>query len=73
MAREPNKNESARVYIRPSAANAGYLEELARLGVHGTTPAEVAKTLVGYEIERLIREGILDKGGPRRRKRNNVR
>ena len=72
MARERNKNESARLYIRPSAAVVSYLEELARLGVHGTTPSEVAKTLVGNEIERLMRDGVLDRQG-RRRPRRNVR
>jgi hypothetical protein len=72
MAREPNKNKSDRLYIRPSAAIVAYLKELANLGVHGTTPSEVAKTLVGYEIERLMREDILDKRGPRA-KRGNVR
>lgn len=70
MPREPNENESARLYIRPSANMRAYLEELARLGVHGTTASEVAKTLVGYEIERLMREDILDKRGPRRKRRN---
>jgi hypothetical protein len=38
---------------------AAYLAELAKVGIHGKTPAEVAKALVGNEIERLIREGII--------------
>jgi hypothetical protein len=38
---------------------AAYLEALAKVGIHGKTPAEVAKALVGNEIERLIREGII--------------
>jgi hypothetical protein len=59
MARKPNKHQTAPISIRPSAEVAAYLAELAKVGIHGKTPAEVAKALVGNEIERLIREGII--------------
>jgi len=59
MARRPNKNNSATILIRPSAEVAFYLDELASIGIHGKTRAEVAKTMVGTEVERLIREGIV--------------
>ena len=59
MPRKPNENKAGRVFISPSAEVVRYLEELAKIGIHGKTAAEVAKTLIGYEIERLVREGIL--------------
>lgn len=37
-----------------------YLLQLASIGIHGATAPEVAKTLIGREVERLIREGLLD-------------
>jgi hypothetical protein len=57
--RNPNDIEGARIYISTSAEVKGYLQDLAEIGIHGKTKSEVAKTLVGYEIERLIREGVL--------------
>lgn len=59
MARGANDNGTARIDIRPSEEVAAYLDQLAAIGIHGKTRSEVARTLVGYEIERLIREGIL--------------
>ena len=59
MARAPNENDSSRLYVRTSAEVAAYLGQLAEIGIHGTTRSEVAKTLIGYEIERLLREGVL--------------
>jgi hypothetical protein len=59
MARPPNESESIRVEFRCSREVAGYLDTLARHGVHGKNRSEVAKTLVGWEIERLIREAFL--------------
>jgi hypothetical protein len=59
MPRKPNKNKTVPITIRSSEELAAYLEALARVGIHGKTPAEVAKTLVGNEIERLIRDNIL--------------
>ena len=48
-----------KITIRPSSEIDRYLGELARIGIHGKTKAEVAKTLVAHEVERLIKEGIL--------------
>jgi phage replication-related protein YjqB (UPF0714/DUF867 family) len=59
MPRKPNKHETTEILIRPSTEIASYLDNLAAIGIHGKTRAEVAKTLVGSGIERLIREGIL--------------
>lgn len=59
MPRKPNVNRTTRISVSPSAEVVTYLEELARIGIHGKTPAEVAKTLIGYEIERLVREGVV--------------
>ena len=57
--RDPNENGTARVDIRPSEEIAAYLDQLVAIGIHGKTRSEVARILVGYEIERLLREGIL--------------
>ncbi len=59
MPRRPNKHKTVLVTIRSSEEVAAYLDALARVGIHGKTQSEVAKTLVGNEIERLIREGII--------------
>lgn len=63
MSRKPNAHRTSRVVVSPSAEVVTYLEELARIGIHGKTTAEVAKTLIGYEIERLIREGVIKMRG----------
>ena len=52
-------NDGVRIYIRPSPEVVGYLEELARIGVHGKTKSEVARTFVANEVERMIREGFV--------------
>jgi hypothetical protein len=59
MSRQPNRNDTSRIYIRVSSQVAAYLESLGILGIHGSTPSEVAKHLVENEIERLIKEGFL--------------
>lgn len=51
--------QTKRLGVRFSSRVATYLDELARLGIHGTTAPEVAKKLVENEVERLIREGFL--------------
>jgi len=56
--RLPNRNTTARIYVRPSKQVEGYLQDLAGIGIHGSTPSEVAKKLIENEIERLIREGF---------------
>lgn len=68
MARTPNANESSRLYLRPSSEVEAYLEELARIGIHGKTKSEVAKTLVGNSVVELINAGFLDKRRAGRRK-----
>ena len=59
MARVPNGTGTAKISISTSTEVAAYLDDLAAVGIHGKTRSEVAKTLVGYEIERLVRERIL--------------
>ena len=48
-----------KVVIRPSSEIEAYLQDLADLGIHGKTKAEVAKALVQNEIERLVRERFI--------------
>lgn len=52
--------KSVRINLTVSAQVERYLSRLAALGIHGTTPTEVAGTLVSREIERLIKEGFLE-------------
>lgn len=52
-------DDPKRIYITPSAEIMAYLDELAEIGIHGKTRSEVAKTFVGTEVERMIREGII--------------
>ena len=54
-----NSPKTGSIHVRPSADVIRYLDDLAHIGIHGKTPSEVAKTLIGNEIERLIREGML--------------
>jgi hypothetical protein len=55
----PEERGTTRMGVRFSNRIASYLDELAQLGVHGTTGPEVARKLVENEIERLIRDGFL--------------
>ncbi|MGH2359353.1 MAG: hypothetical protein ACRDGM_02270 [bacterium] len=59
MPRKPNESKTTDIHVTASYEVASYLKELAKIGVHGKTPSEVAKFLIGTEIERLLREGIL--------------
>jgi hypothetical protein len=56
---EPSGNGRTRFTVRVSEKLADYIEAVAKLGVHGSTPAEVARKLIENEIERLIREGLI--------------
>ena len=71
MPREPNKTKPKRIQVSASDTLVKYLEKLARIGIHGSTPSEVAKHFVQNEIERMIREGILPapRGSGRRTRR----
>lgn len=52
--------KSVRINLTVSQQVDRYLQQLARLGVHGSKPTEVASALLSREIERLIREGFLE-------------
>lgn len=45
--------------VRISERLADYMEAAVKLGVHGSTNAEVARKFIENEIERLIREGMI--------------
>jgi hypothetical protein len=66
MPRRPNKTQTADIHVTASKEVEAYLEELAGIGIHGKTPSEVAKFLIGYGIERLIREGIIKLRRPKK-------
>ena len=68
MPRKANKNKTADIHISTSKEVEFYLEGLAKVGIHGKTASEVAKFLIGTEIERLIRDGILKLRKPASRK-----
>ena len=38
----------------------GYLDDIAETGIYGKNRPEVAKSLISREVERLIREGIIN-------------
>ena len=59
MENRSGERNGARVHVRMSVEVVKYLDQLAAIGIHGKTRAEVAKTLIGNEVERLVREGIL--------------
>jgi hypothetical protein len=52
-------DNAARLYVRTSAEIESFLDQLVVVGIHGKTRAEVAKTLISAQIERLVREGFL--------------
>jgi hypothetical protein len=52
-------SKESRIYIRPSTEVEAYLQDLVTVGIHGKTKSEVAKTLISNQIERLIKDGIL--------------
>ena len=69
MARSPNANNTDRIQIRVSSQIATYLDDLVALGIHGSTPSEIAKHFVENEVERLIKDGILGIRKPMKREK----
>lgn len=59
MPRLAYTSDSVRVELRLSPETGAYLDDLIGVGIHGSNRSEVAKVLVGREIERLISVGIL--------------
>ena len=59
VSEEPAGNGRTRFTVRISERLADYVEAVAKLGVHGSTSAEVARKFIENEIERLIREGLI--------------
>lgn len=57
--RARNESETTRITISTSAEVATYLDQLTQLGIHGKTRSEVAKTLIGNSLERLMKDGLL--------------
>ena len=53
------KRNGKSIHIRASAEIVAYLEELAEIGIHGKTPSEVAKSLIGQGVERLIENRVI--------------
>lgn len=52
-------DKGTRVNIRATKEVVEYLDDLARIGIHGKTRTEVAKILISNAVERLIKEGFL--------------
>lgn len=59
MARQKNANESRRVEFRISAPSYARLEFLSKTGLYGGTVGEVAKSLVGRELDDLTRVQLI--------------
>ncbi len=51
--------DSKQIKVSVSKEIENYLEELARIGVQGKTAAEVARTFINNEVERLILQGFI--------------
>ena len=60
MPRRPYDADSVRVELRVTPETAAYLDDLVAVGIHGSNRSEVAKVLVGREVERLLGERILN-------------
>ncbi len=45
--------------MRISERLADYIDAAVKLGVHGSSSAEVARKFIENEVERLIREGLI--------------
>ena len=56
---EPSGNGRTRFTVRISDRLAGYIDAAVKLGVHGSSSAEVARKFIENEVERLIREGLI--------------
>ena len=61
MGREKNPNPTRRIHISITDKLAGLLEQLAELGIHGSTISEVAKYLVTRGVESAFKEGFLER------------
>ena len=61
MGKGANNGETKRLYIRATPELREFLDGLAHLGIHGGSAAEVARHFVENEVERMIREKIIEK------------
>lgn len=52
-------NGRTRFTVRISERLADYIDAAVKLGVHGSSSAEVARKFIENEVERLIREGLI--------------
>jgi hypothetical protein len=59
MPRRKNTSPTTKFRVSTSSQNADYLATMETLGIWGKTRAEIVERLIGAEVERLIREGIL--------------
>lgn len=57
--REASTNGRTRFTVRISERLADYLDAAVKVGVYGSSPAEVARKFLENEVERLIREGLI--------------
>lgn len=65
MGDKDNQDKRDRIAISPSPQLREFLLRLTATGIYGKSPTEVARTLIGLQIERLLREGILKLPEPR--------
>ena len=61
MGKGANNGNSERLYIRTTPELREFLEGLAKLGIHGGSAAEVAHHFVENEVERMVREDVIEK------------
>ena len=52
-------NGRTRLSLRISEKLADYLDKIVEVGIHGATPSEVVRKFVENEVERMVRERII--------------
>lgn len=65
VAKESARNGRTRFTVRISERLADYIDAAVKLGVHGSSNAEVARKFIENEIERLIRDGLIKTTPPK--------
>lgn len=63
-----NNRENGRLYITATPELRMLLDGLAALGIHGGSAAEVARHFVENEVERMVRDGVVEKALESRRR-----
>ncbi len=61
MGKGINNSDSRRLDVRLSPETYEYLQGLAKLGIHGSTAAEVAKHLIRLGVQSVVRDAEVER------------